>query len=61
MSEALDIVLEYARPDSAGQILTRYSNFTSGNTQLLLLKSQLSPENSEATFIKILAQAELQG
>ncbi|KAL5248819.1 hypothetical protein ACHWQZ_G017865 [Mnemiopsis leidyi] len=47
-SEALDIVLEYARPDSAGQILSRYSNFTSGNTQLLLLKSQLSPEHMDS-------------
>ncbi|XP_063691103.1 uncharacterized protein LOC134823533 [Bolinopsis microptera] len=48
LSEALDIVLEYGKPVTTGEILSRYNNFTSCNTQLLLLKSQLSPDNMES-------------
>ena len=51
LSEALDIVLEYGKPATTGEILPRYNNFTSCNTQLLLLKSQLSPDNSQLLLL----------
>lgn len=47
LKEGLDIVLEYAKPEIASRILSQFGECSSSHTQLLLLKSQLSIDNSE--------------